>query len=623
MCGICGQFNHASGKPVEESCIRAMAHAILHRGPDDEGFYFDGPVGLGFRRLSIIDLSGGHQPMCDTRRRVWVIFNGEIYNFQALRSELEGLGYQFQTHSDTEVIVHGYCAWKKEVFNRLNGMFAIAIWDQDTQELIVARDPMGIKCVYFEVENGVLRFASEVRSLLTQRDRAVEADPVALNLFLRYRYTPSPLTAFKGIQKLAPGCRLVASATGGVKVERWWLAKPRPLDPVPGIREAEEHLLDLYRDAVKRQMISDVPLGLLLSGGVDSGLLLGLMCEQTRKPQTYSVGYGSSYRGDELEDAAETARLFSAENTAILLDREAFDQALAHVVQVLEEPIASASVVPMYHVCEAARKGVTVALMGQGPDEMFGGYARHLGVRYGAAWRKIPTPLRSLLKSLLAQLPRNETVQRSLYSLDVPDRMNRYKEIFSLLPAGRIDGLFHPGILPENPGDRVLQFWGDLEPLMSDLDELGGFQFIELRSSLPDELLMYADKLSMAHSLEVRVPYLDLEIVRFVESLPPEYKVRWGQRKWLHKRVCGNLLPQAILDRKKRGFAASVVDSWYRASLSGKIGDTVNNPQARIYQYLRPEAVRQLVEEHQSGKQNNYKVLFSIVLMEQWLQQFV
>ena len=276
MCGICGQFNFRDQAPVHPETIRRMTGTMAHRGPDDEGYYFSGPIGFGFRRLSIIDLEGGHQPMSDAEGTVWVVFNGEIYNFQELRELLEASGHIFRTRSDTEVLVHGYKEWGEDLFNHLNGMFGVAIWDSRTRKLILARDPMGIKLVYYRLENGTVTFGSEIRPIRAAFPGKPELDPVALNLFLRYRYTPSPKTLFQGIQKLAPGTMIVIE-DGKSRLSRWYKNKPVTFSPPPAENEAGEALLEIYKRSVKRHLISDVPVGLLLSGGVDSGLLLGLM----------------------------------------------------------------------------------------------------------------------------------------------------------------------------------------------------------------------------------------------------------------------------------------------------------------------------------------------------------
>src|SRR3984893_8238389 len=619
MCGICGQFNFVRNEPVEPDTIRRMTDSIRHRGPDDEGYFISGPLGFGFRRLSIIDLVGGHQPMSDAEEKVWVIFNGEIYNFKELRAELQERGHRFRTNSDTEVIVHGYKEWGTGVLNRLNGMFGLAIWDVRKQRLVLARDAMGIKLIYYRIAHGQLTFGSEIRAVLAAENSRPEVDPVALNLFLGFRYTPSPLTIFQGIRKLAPGTMLIVE-DGQYREERWYDYRPIPFSSPKEDEEATHELLELYRRAVRRHLLSDVPVGILLSGGLDSGLLLALMNEQGGPWPAYTIGYGETFEDDELADARETAALLGARHVPVKLDRAEFERSLPKIVECLEEPIAASSIVPMYFVSQRARQDVKVALIGQGPDELFGGYKRHLGVRYGNWWRRLPSGLRSALGSVVNGLHRNETLKRGAHSLGIENRLTRYQHVFSLAPAETIDGLFRGDVLPGRPGHELTEYWRALLPQMEHADELGGFQLLEIRSSLPDELLMYADKLSMAHSLEVRVPYLDRTVVEYVQRLEAKFKIRRGTRKWLHRRVCERYLPRQILKRKKRGFAANVVDEWFRSSLNCELSEMLLDERSLMFGLLNPKPVRRLLEGHQSGRQDNHKLLFSLVMLEQWLR---
>jgi asparagine synthase (glutamine-hydrolysing) len=619
MCGICGIYHFDGQRRAEPATVQAMARSISHRGPDDEGFHFDGPLGLGFRRLSIIDLSGGHQPMSDLTESVWVAFNGEIYNFHALRRELESLGHVFRTRSDTEVIVHGYKEWGTGVLSRLAGMFGVAIWDARRKKLVVARDSTGIKLIYYRIDGGTVAFGSELRAVLAALPQRPAVDTTAMNLFLRYRYTPSPLTMYDGVRKLAPGTMLVVE-DGAARVERWYEHRPQRITSISDA-EATEALFDLYKKALERHLIADVPVGLLLSGGIDSGLLLGLMNLYGKDWPTYTVGYGkSAYKDDELGDAAETARLFGSRHAEVELSRDTFEQALPRIVSILEEPIAASSIVPMFYVCERARQDVKVALVGQGPDELFAGYTRHLGVQYGGQWRRLPAWLRAALGAGIGQLPRNEALKRGVYSLAVDDPLQRYRNVFSLLPGDEVDALFRPGSLETGAGDRIVDFWQDLRPEMEGADELGAFQVLEIRSSLPDELMMYADKISMAHGLEARVPFLDKDVVEFAESLPAAFKVRFGQRKWLHRRVCERFLPPQILARKKRGFAVNVVDQWFEGSMNSKLSGYLLDGTSRMFEFLEPRAVNRLLEEHRSGRRDNHKMLFSLVVLEEWLR---
>ena len=617
MCGIAGQFNFERREPVDQETLRRMARSIAHRGPDDEGYFLSGSLGLGFRRLSIIDLALGRQPMSDADATVWVVFNGEIYNFKELRAELEQQGHQFRTRCDTEVIVHGYKEWGTGLFGRLNGMFGLAIWDVRRQRLVVVRDAMGIKLVYYRNTDGRLTFGSEIRAVLAADQSLPDVDPLALSQFLRFRYTPSPLTMFQGIRKLAPGTMLIAE-NGRCREERWYDYTPVPFSNEKTEQEAEEELLHLYKAAVERHLLSDVPVGILLSGGLDSGLLLALMKDHGDRWPAYTVGYGNTFEDDELTDAAETAKLLGGRHVPVLLDRREFERSLPAIVSCLEEPVASSSIVPMYFVCQRAREDVKVALIGQGPDELFCGYKRHIGVHYGEAWRRLPRGVRQAIGSAVGRLPRNETAKRGIYALGVENRLERYEHVFSLAPAETIDGLFRGGLLSDRAGSTGA--WGSLLPEMEHLDDLAGFQHVEIRSSLPDELLMFGDKLSMAHSLEVRVPYLDRTVVEFAERLSSSMKVRGRTGKWLHRRVCERLLPPAILKRKKRGFAVNVVDGWFQSSMKSALSEMLLDRNSLMFGLLDPQPVSRLLENHRSGREDNHKLLFSLVMFEQWLR---
>lgn len=619
MCGICGIHHFNDDRDIDAHTLESMTRSIIHRGPDDQGTYAAVSIGLGFRRLSIIDLDGGHQPMCDAGENIWVVFNGEIYNYRQLRQELEKYGHRFRTHSDTEVIVNGYLQWGIDVLEHLNGMFGLAVWDVQKRRLMLARDRVGIKFVYYKIEGDCILFASEIRSILAASSSKPDIDPVALNMFLRYRYTPSPMTMFAGIKKLPSGSRVIVQ-DGDLREEMWWKYKPIPFQNMPSYKQAEEELLHLYEQAVERQLASDVPLGLLLSGGLDSGLLLALMNKYGSNWKTFTVGYGKSFKEDELEYASRTAELLHAENISIKLDQQEFETSLHEIIKAIEEPVASSSIVPMYHMSQCAREHVKVVLMGQGPDELFGGYRRHLGVQYGKYWRMLPNWMTGCFKKTLNALHRAETVKRGLYSLDVQDRLKRYQHVFSILPGDTIDQIFQDGLVPADAGEKIFDCWQNYIPLVGSTDELGGLQFFEIRSSLPDELLMYADKLSMAHSLEVRVPFLDHDIVEYVERLDSSFKIRAGVRKRLHRGLCQRYLPKEIMRRKKTGFAVNVVDQWFRDSFEGKMNETLLNRESLMYSYLRYDKVAEFVDAHQSGRHDYHKILFSLIVFEEWMR---
>ncbi len=330
----------------------------------------------------------------------------------------------------------------------------------------------------------------------------------------------------------------------------------------------------------------------------------------------YTIGYGETFEDDELADAKETAALLGARHVAVQLDQAEFERSLPRIVECLEEPIAASSIVPMYFVSQRARQDVKVALIGQGPDELFGGYKRHLGVHYGEWWRGLPAGVRSIVRSAVSGLPRNETLKRGVRSLASEDRLQRYQDVFSLTSAETINGLFRDDVLPERRGQGLVEYWDALRPQMKQTDELGGFQLLEIRSSLPDELLMYADKLSMAHSLEVRVPYLDRTVVEYAQRLGASFMIRGRERKWLHRQVCRSFLPPQILRRKKRGFAVNVVDEWFNASATGRMTDLLLDEGSLMFDLLKPDPVRELLSDHRWRRQDTHKLLFSLVMFE-------
>jgi asparagine synthase (glutamine-hydrolysing) len=619
MCGICGQLNFKTQKPVSGKAIADMASTMLHRGPDDDGYFIDGSLGLGFRRLSIIDLSTGHQPMSTADKRVTLVFNGEIFNYRELKAELVTKGHRFQTTSDTEVILYAYVEWGMDFLQRLNGMFGLAVWDAAKRRLVVARDRFGIKGIYYRLDGDGLAFASEMRAVISAMPDPPEVDVGAIKLFLKYRYTPAPHTPLAGISKLAAGTYLLVE-DGKESVVRWYRRDRSKVDVGISPRDAEEELARLYRNSVRSHLMSDVPVGLLLSGGVDSSLLLALMNECGGDWRTYTVGFGQSYKDDELDDAAKTAAYFGSRHEFVRLSREDFEEMLPRVVSFLEEPVTSASIVPMFSVCAKASEGVKVALCGQGPDEIWGGYTRHIGLRYADLWRGLPAPVRSAIGSSLRRATKSEAVRRGIYALDEPDRVNRYERVFSLASEEDISSLFLDGEGGGDAGEAMTDCWADIVPDMDGLDEMGAFQLLETRFSLPDELLMYSDKLSMAHSIELRVPYLDKDIVEFAERLPQDLKIRGMNRKYLHRRVAGRFLPAEIINRKKRAFASNVVADWFNESLSSKLSDYLGDPGSRLYGFMDRRAVGKLLDEHRRGESDYYKLLFSLVVLEEWLR---
>ncbi|HRI12547.1 MAG TPA: asparagine synthase (glutamine-hydrolyzing) [Verrucomicrobiota bacterium] len=622
MCAIAGIITGPDADPVDELALRRMCSAMAHRGPDGSGFYIDqaSGVGLGHRRLSIIDLEGGSQPMATPDGTLVITFNGEIYNHRELRRELEGAGYEFRTSSDTEVLLLGYRHWGDAVLYRINGMFAFGLWDQRNDRVVLARDSAGIKPLYYRILGPrQLVFASEANAIEAFDRRKPDIELAALYSYMRLGYTPSPLSINAGTGKLAPGTMLTVSS-GGIRQSRWWASRPRPFNPPPSFADAAKRLLELYSAAVRRNLVSDVPVGLLLSGGLDSGLLLALINECGSRVKCFTATYGTDDLDDELVDANGFARALGNPHAAARISRKLFEDQLSHVVASLDEPIGSASIVPMFFVSQRARADVKVALMGQGPDELLGGYRRHVGVYYGQYWRCVPSPIRHAARHALDLIPGLTTFRRAAYSLDVPNRLARYLNVVTLLSPDLLADLFRPGLIANELSGKILESWAELVPGFESLDELNGFNYLEVRSTLPDQLLAYGDRLSMAHGLEVRFPFLDVEVINYVEQLPSAYKICGLRRKLLQRKICRRFLPARAFRGRKKGFAANITARWFRGPQTCRMGSLLRDPGSLIFAYFEPSKVGALLDLHQTGKRDHSRVLFNLVVLEEWLR---
>jgi len=617
VCGICGVYNHETGRPVEPALLDAMTRSMTHRGPDDDGTYLDGDLGLGVRRLSIIDLAGGAQPMASEDGSVVVVQNGEIYNFRELRRELEPRGHRFRTRSDTEVIVHAYEQWGLGALERLNGMFGLAIWDARRRRLVLARDPYGVKPLHWWHEDGQLLFGSEVRCLLCAPGVRRAVDVEALHLFLELSFVPAPRTIFAGISKLLPGHALVCDGDG-LRHERFHRA-------IPAVRrsgtdeEAVVEVREAVARAVRRQMVSDVPVGALMSGGVDSGAVATIMTEAAGGPiDTFTAGFGAGYAKDELAPARSTSRRIGSRHHEIVIAPHEYLGWMPECIWHLEEPVAYWSTVAYWKVCELASQTVKVVLTGQGADEPFGGYSRYLGERYGWLYRAVPEPgRRAVLTPLIERLPRNEQLKRAARSLGTAEPERRLPQVVSI-----VDGSLKRDLVrPEHARDHG---WA-MEPWLDDVRHLDGMsrmQYVDARTLLADALLIYGDKLSMATSLEARVPYLDLELMALAESLPARLKIRRGQRKWVLKEALRPWLPQQTRRRPKIGFDVPV-DQWFRGALRRPVEDRLLAPGSACRTYFRPEVLRRMLDEHGRGRHDHKRALFGLLAFELWHERFV
>jgi asparagine synthase (glutamine-hydrolysing) len=619
VCGICGVYNYGTGEPASEPLVRAMTAAMTHRGPDDDGLHLDGPLGLGMRRLSIIDLAGGAQPIANEDGSVWTVFNGEIYNFRELRAELEARGHIFTTRTDTEVIVHAYEQWGLDALARLNGMFGLALWDARTRRLVLARDPFGVKPLYYHDDGRTLRFGSEIRAIL--RDPAVPraVDPRALGEFLSLTFVPAPRTTFAGIAKLLPGHALICT-TEGIRLERFHRVVNEPFAGRSEDGLAAE-LAERIAAAVRRQMVADVPVGAMLSGGVDSATVAAIMTEAAGGPiATFTVGFAGDFAENELDAARATARRLGSDHHELVIGADEYAAFLPHVIRSLEEPVATTSTLPFFKVCELARRHVKVVLTGQGADEPFAGYPRYLGERYGFLYRALPHPLRrGVIAPTVERLPRNEQLKRSVRALGAADPRERLPAVYAVIDGTLKRRLLRDGLAADEDGRAAVARW---QADVAGRDGLSQMLYVDARLSLPDNLLLYGDKLSMAASLEARVPFLDLELMAFVERIPPSFKIRGRTQKHILKRAVARWVPREVITRRKVGFATPI-DGWFRGVLGGELEERLLTPGSACRTYFRPETVRQMIADHRSGRHDHKRALFALLTFELWHEQFI
>lgn len=621
MCGICGIYNYKSGESADKHLIQAMTDRIIHRGPDDEGQYLDGSVGIGIRRLSIIDVKGGHQPIHNEDMTVWIVFNGEIYNFKELRRELETEGHRFYTQSDTEVIVHSYEEWGDDCVLHFNGIFGFSIWDKSRHRLLLARDHFGVKPLYYYDDGRRFLWGSEIKAILADLSIPRIVDTDALDLFLTFRFVPSPLTMFKGIHKLPPSHRLIHDR-GGCRIERYWYSHLQ-VDNTLSEQDFIILLQERLETAVRRQMISDVPIGALLSGGIDSSVVVAIMAQQTNHPvRTFTVGFKDGGDSNELREARGTAAHFKTEHFEIMLDKLDYQQLLHKAIWHLEEPIGTTSALAMYFLTQLARQHVKVALTGQGVDEPLCGYHRYLGERYGRFYRQLPFIFRNVLRPIIEALPRQERIKRAVRSLGMSDVSERFVQVYAVFPQEMKNSLWQSEqrlFANTHAARDIVNYW---RQGVEHLDPLVQMAYIDARLSLADDLLIYGDKMSMANSIEVRVPFLDLEYMAVAETLPASLRIRWLIRKYIHKKAIVKWLPQDIINRPKRGFETPV-DQWFRSELSGYVRNILLAPSSACKIYFKPEAIDSLLRDHVSGRQDNRRQLFSLLVFELWHREFI
>lgn len=622
MCGICGIFDR-SGAPVDGTTLNGMIAVLEHRGPDGRGELIDGEVGLGHRRLSIIDVDGGAQPIGNEDGRLQVVFNGEIYNFVELRAELGALGHQFRTRSDTEVIVHAYEQWGPDCVRRFNGMFAFALWDAAARRLFLARDHLGIKPLYYADLGKRLLFASEIKALLQDPECPREIDLGALAELFTFRYVPSPKTLFKGILKLPPAHRMTVSRDG-ITVDRFWTSAPG----VPTTRR-EDELVDEYRallgDAVRLQLRSDVPLGLFLSSGIDSGVLLAIMSEYASRPvRAFTIGFEGGERSNEVDDARALASRFGADHECMIVTPDDYQKYYARYLWDLEEPVGNETAAAFYFVSRITSEHVKVALTGQGADEPWAGYGRYAGAKLSTYYSRLPRPLIDAVATLVTRIPgRFEALKRGALALGEPDVLTRFAKIYSFFSEDMKRQLFGDRLTRalaangHDPKEALRRLQQDVDGL----DPLTQMLYIDTRASLPDDLLMVGDKMAMANSLEARVPFLDYRLVEFIEQLPPAMKLRGLTGKYLHKKAVEKWLPREMVWRPKKGFA-NPVEHWFRDRMRPFVEDCLLSPDSAAAIFFDQGYIERMLRLDREGREQFRRHLYLLVSFELWHRTF-
>lgn len=622
MCGIAGIL--IPGEPVQLDTLERMVAAMVHRGPDGVHLWSEDDVALGMRRLAIVDIAGGTQPLRNETGSVHVVFNGEIYNHEELRANLMGRGHILQSRTDGAVIPHLYEEFGQGLFGKLDGIFAVALWDSQSRILLLARDKLGVKPLYLHRNGSELRFASEIKALL--KDPAVprQLDLQALDHHLTYRFTPAPRTLLQGVEKLEPAT-VLRWCNGIIDVKRYWQSEPvqSGLSFADAARQFRSHL----RGAVHRQMMSDRPIGVMLSGGIDSGAIVALMGERTAEIKTFTIGFEGSGDADETGLAKATAARFGTQHHELIVGQTDFAAELPSVIEMLEEPVGTSSALAVRDIAKLAREHVPVLLSGQGADELLGGYSRYTGEWLAGMAMQLPQPARGLLPSVAraSRYARSARLERGLRALGYPDVLQRFMEIYAVFTESQKLELYTSDLIASLEGhydDRSAAQAARLRNHRLGSDPLAQMMYIDLRLWLADDLLLLSDKMSMAESVELRVPFLDPTLVDFVESLPSKYKLRLGRRKALEKTALKPLLPAAIIRRKKRGFAMPIAD-WLRTSMNGFAYELLLAQDARIAPLFRRSAIEALLRRHRAGAFDHTRQIFCLLSLELWAQRFL
>lgn len=626
MCGICGVLALKGQKP-EQAVVERMTDTLKHRGPDDSGVLVDGPCGLGNRRLAIIDLSqSGHMPMSLPEAPLHISYNGEAYNFGQTRSELQQRGHQFFSGTDTETILRAYAEFGPEHFiDQFNGMFALAIWDRTAQRLVLVRDRLGQKPLYYAQTSDWLVFGSEIKAILAHPDVPKHLNQQAIPYYLAYGYPPTPDTLFEGIQALPPGHMLCAEFTedqANIELKAYWQPPfPDTGDDMPPQAEVLQELRRLLRQSVEERMLADVPLGAFLSGGLDSATVVALMAQASNKPvKTFAIGFDGADSFDETRYAQEVAGLFQTEHTTFRVKPDVIDL-VDTLVHHHDQPFGDSSAIPTYIVSKLAREHVTVALTGDGGDELFAGYDRFYAAKLLQRYKKTPSALRTLIATSVELLPSGGASYGGLGK-----RASRFTKTSNMpLPQAYLNWVRYTSpewvtrLVGQRHEEAILQHYMSQSGTGDTRNVLPYLLDLNMRTYLPEDLLVKVDRCSMAVSLEARSPFLDHTLVDFVAGLHPDLKLKGSTKKYILKEAMRDTLPDAIIDRKKHGFGVPV-GQWFRTDLQAYVQQTLHASDARIHDLLEPQAVEAMLSEHNSGQSDLGQPLWTLLTLELWLK---
>jgi asparagine synthase (glutamine-hydrolysing) len=618
VCGLCGIVAFDRQQTIGRSLIERMNDQIKHRGPDDSGYYFNANVALGHRRLSIIDLSRGHQPLSNEDDSVWIAFNGEIFNHEELRRELVSRGHDFRTHSDTEAIVHAYEEYGTACPEKLRGMFAFAIWDERKHRLLIARDRLGKKPLYYYQNERFLIFGSEIKSLLAHPEVKTGLDPVALDRYLSLRYVPGPLTMFKNIYKLQPGHSLIYDENG-VRIRKYWELEFSEREERP-IGEEVEEFLALLKDCIKMRLMSEVPLGVFLSGGLDSSAVVALM-SQLGIPniKTFSVGYEGAGDVNELGYAGIVARHFETEHHEFHVKPEEFGNFISDLVWYMDEPVADSACIPLYFISKLARKHVTVVLSGEGADELLAGYSVYQRMLTLEGLHRFYHPLAAIVQPIGLRLAPSFKARKYMILAGLPFEA-RYRGVSNALSDELKREIW--ATTPLNGNGDIAKFFAPYYEKVQNAGRLNQMLFVDTKVWLPDDLLVKADKMTMANSQELRTPFLDHVLMEYAASLPMSLKLRGGVGKYLLKTAMKGILPDEIINRSKRGFPTPT-KQWFAGDLNRQTRETLLDRDAAVRRYFNIRKIEELLDEHESGRVDRNEEIFTLLIFEHWHKRFL